>query len=64
MADKVWFEVPGYTHDAPNREAAVQIAREAAEHTERTVEVYQVTRKLVRTFQRKITITETDVPTA
>lgn len=61
MTDAEWFEIPGTAGDIPNKETAIQMARDAAGSTDRTVEIYHCTRTLVRTVQRSVTIQETDV---
>lgn len=62
MADAEWFEIPGTAGDIPNKEMAIQMARDAARGTERVIEVYRVKRTLVKTIQRQITLQETDTP--
>lgn len=57
MADTEWFVIPG-EGEFPNEEAAMQHARGAARRSDRTVEVFRMTRTLVRSFQRKVTIEE------
>lgn len=60
MADAQWYEVPG-EGTYPNAESAYDAARKAAGRSDSTVEVYSCTRTLVRTVQRNVTLTETDV---
>lgn len=62
MADSEWFDIPGTAGEIPNKEIAIQMARDAARASDRPVEIYRVRRTLVRTVQRAVTITETDVP--
>jgi hypothetical protein len=64
MADATWFEIQGDPSRYPNIEAVKTAAREAAKKTDSVIEIYRVTRTLVRTVQRNSTFTETDVPTA
>jgi hypothetical protein len=63
MADAIWFEVTG-KGTFPNKETAAAAAKEAAKSTDGVIEVYKVARTLVRTVQRAVTLTETDIPTA
>lgn len=62
MADSVWFEVTGDDTKYPNVETAKPAAKKAAQATDGVIEVYRCTRTLVRTVQRTVTVTETDVP--
>ncbi len=64
MADAEWFEVPGTAGDIPNKETAIQMARDAAKYKDCVIEVYRVKRTLVKTIQRQITLQETDTPSA
>lgn len=72
--DAEWFQVetPGGAALAaphadpafPNKEAAAAFAREKIADRQDTLTVVKYTRREVRTFQRKVTIEEADVPTA
>ena len=62
MASSEWFEMPGDGGQYPNIESATTAAGKAASMTDQVVEIYQCTRTLVRTVQRNLTVTETDVP--
>jgi hypothetical protein len=62
MADSQWFEVPGDSGEYPNLEAATAAASKAAAMSDGPVDIYQLTRTLVRTAQRNMTVTVTDVP--
>lgn len=72
MADREWFcvETPsgrkvggtdGLT-DYPNKESAVTAARNLAPSAEDLLTVVRYTRKEVRTFQKKVTVDEADLP--
>src|ERR1044072_10040477 len=62
MADSVWFEVQGDATHYPNKESVAAAALQEAKGTDNLVEVYRCTRTLVRTVQRSVRSTETDVP--
>lgn len=61
MADAEWFDINSGQGPFPNIEAATAAARTAASTTNDMIEIYQVTRTLVRTVQRTVTVQETDV---
>jgi hypothetical protein len=60
MADAAWHEIPG-EGKFTNLESALEHARKVAKGTDTTLEIYECTRTLVRTVQRKVTIEETPV---
>ena len=62
MANEVWFEIQGDSNRYPNTESARTAAQKAAKNTDSTIEVYRVARTLVKTVQRSVSVTETDVP--
>jgi hypothetical protein len=75
MADNEWFcvETSGGTQLAkpgelppvtrfPNREDAVDVARKAAQQYDDTLTVVKYSRKEIRTFKKKVTVDEADVP--
>lgn len=60
MADAEWYETAG-VQPCPNIEAATTAARTLAAGSDDVIEIYRVTRTLVRTVQRSVTIQEADV---
>lgn len=62
MPNEAWFEVGSQLTRYGNAEAARTAARGAARETDDVVEIYQVTRILVRTVQRAVSVSETNVP--
>jgi hypothetical protein len=75
MADSEWFcvetsggtqlpkpgELPPQTR-FPNRETAADVAKTASPQYDGVLTVVKYTRKEVRTFQRKVTVDEADLP--
>lgn len=62
MPNETWYEVGSSDTRYGNVEAVIPAARAKARDTDDAVEIYQVTRTLVRTIQRTISVSETPVP--
>lgn len=62
MANEVWYEINTNATRYGNVESAHLAAVKTARESDDAVEVYQVTRALVRTIQRSVSITDTPVP--
>lgn len=70
MPDSEWFQIEtedgrvvasGMASNFPNREMAIAAAREVApSRPEETLDLVRYTRKVIRTFKKKVTIEESD----
>jgi hypothetical protein len=63
MANEVWFEIGmGGGDRYPSAETVRPIATRRARDTDDLIEIYRVTRTLIHTVQRSVSVSETDVP--
>lgn len=62
MPNEVWFEIDGNSRQFRSIEEVRTAAVQAARSGDLAIEVYQVTRTLVRTLQRNVSVSETIVP--
>lgn len=62
MANETWYEINNASVRYTNAESVLPAARATARESDDVVEIYQVTRTLVRTIQRSVSVSETPVP--
>ncbi len=62
MPNESWFEIGPSDARYGNIETVRAAAQAAARETDDMIEIYQVTRTLVRTARRSVSVAETTVP--
>lgn len=62
MPNETWFEINSGGEHYATAEQIRPIAARRARETDDVVEIYRVSRVLVKTVQRSVTVAEADVP--